>query len=136
MNKIKELIIKYQRFIKFGIVGGINTVLAQLLYMLFVKFEILDVSIASIVADCITMVVSYLLNMKLTYKQPLSLKSALSYPIAYIPGILFTSVITAVVVHFGIPKLWAKAFTLPITIPLNYVLVSITVKLTGKKNAE
>lgn len=134
MEKIKQLIIKYQRFITFGFIGGINTILSQLLYMVFIKFNLMNVSIASIVADCLTMVVSYVLNMKLTYKQPLSIKSAISYPIAYIPGTLVTSLITTLVTYYGIPKIWAKAFTLPISIPLNYFLVSLTVKLTGKKN--
>lgn len=133
MNWIKQLIDKYHRFLSFGIVGAINTILSQVLYMVFVYFDWLSVSMASIIADCLTMILSYILNMKYTYHKPLSIQSALSYPIAYIPGVLFTSVVTTIVAYYGVEKIWAKAICLPITIIVNYFLVSLMVKITSKK---
>ncbi len=134
MNQIINLLKKYQKFLTFGIIGAINTILAQVFYMIFVYLGWMGVSLASIVADCVTMVVSYVLNMKFTYHEKMTLKNALSYPIAYIPGILLTSFITWLVAYFGINKLFAKAICLPITVPLNYVLVSLSVKLSAKVN--
>ena len=127
------MINKYQRFLSFGIVGAINTILSQVLYMIFVYFNWLGVSVASIVADCLTMILSYILNMKFTYHKPLSIKSAISYPIAYIPGVIFTAMVTTIVAYFGVEKIWAKAICLPITIVVNYFLVSLMVKITSKR---
>lgn len=129
------MLIKYQRFIKFGLVGGLNTVLSQLIYMVCVHFDLLSVSLASVAGDSITMIISYLLNMKFTYHEKITLKSAVSYPIAYIPGIVFASLFTMAANYFGIPKLWSKAITLPVTIPLNYFLVSLMVKITARKKS-
>lgn len=136
MKKIKALCKKYEKFLTFGIIGAINTILAQAFYMIFVYFGWMGVSVASIVADSVTMVVSYVLNMKFTYHEKMTLQNAITYPIAYIPGILFTSLITWLVALIGINKLFAKAICLPITVPLNYVLVSLSVKLTGKKEGK
>ncbi len=67
------------------------------------------------------MVVSYFLNMKFTYHEKPTLKSAIAFPIGYLPGIIISSVMTTLAISMGIPKLFAKFITLPITIPLNFI---------------
>lgn len=133
---IKKLYYKFfnKKFLVFCVIGAINTLLAQLIYVFLVGYNLLDPGIASVVGDVSTIAVSYILNMKLTYHEQFSFKSAISFPISYIPGTIINMIIILVVVnilHF--PKIFAKVISLPITIPMNYLCVSITVKLTKSR---
>ncbi|MCI5773767.1 MAG: GtrA family protein [Erysipelotrichaceae bacterium] len=133
---INKLINKFydKKFLVFCIIGAVNTILAQLIYMVLVALNWCKPGTASVYGDVLTIAVSYVLNMKLTYHEKLSLKSALSFPVSYIPGTIINMLIVIIVVnilHF--PKIFAKLLSLPITIPLNYLCVSLIVKLTKNK---
>lgn len=133
IDKIKQKFMNKQ-FITFCFIGVVNTLLAQLIYVLLVGYDLMEPGISSVVGDVLTIAVSYVLNMKLTYHERLSWKSAISFPISYIPGTIINAIIVLIVVdvlHF--PKIIAKAISLPITIPLNYICVSLIVKLTKRK---
>ena len=133
LQKIKNQFLN-KKFIIFCIIGVINTLLAQLIYIVLVGLNLLSPGTASVTGDVLTIAVSYVLNMKLTYKEKLSLKSAISFPISYIPGTIINALIVILVVnilHF--PKIYAQAISLPITVPLNYIFVSLIVKLTKNK---
>lgn len=134
---IKKLIEKFydRKFLIFCIIGAVNTILAQVIYMLVVTIGICSAGMASVVGDVLTIAVSYVLNMKLTYHERLSIKSAVSFPISYIPGTIINMIIVMIVVnvlHF--PKIFAKLISLPLTIPLNYICVSLIVKITRKED--
>lgn len=132
-KKIKEKFLNKQ-FLTFGIIGGINTILSQVLYIVFVKFNIV-VSISSLLGDVLTMIISYFANMKFTYHEKPSLKSAITFPLSYVPGFIINMLIVVLVADvFHAPKEYAKLVSLPITIPLNYVCMSLIVKKTSKKN--
>ncbi len=133
IDKIKQKFLNKQ-FLTFCFIGVVNTLLAQLIYVLLVGYDLMEPGISSVVGDVLTIAVSYVLNMKLTYHERLSWKSAISFPISYIPGTIINAIIVLIVVdvlHF--PKIIAKAISLPITIPLNYICVSLIVKLTKRK---
>lgn len=133
IDKIKQKFLNKQ-FLTFCFIGVVNTLLAQLIYVLLVGYDLMEPGISSVVGDVLTIAVSYVLNMKLTYHERLSWKSAISFPVSYIPGTIINALIVLIVVdvlHF--PKIIAKAISLPITIPLNYICVSLIVKLTKRK---
>ena len=133
IDKIKEKFFN-KAFLTFCFIGVINTLLAQLIYIFLVAYDLMEPGMSSIVGDVLTIAVSYVLNMKLTYHEKMSLKSAISFPISYIPGTIINAIIVLIVVdilHF--PKIFAKAISLPITIPLNFICVSLIVKLTKRK---
>ncbi len=132
---IKEKLLN-KKFLTFGIIGGINTVLAQLIYLVAVKMSI-EPSLSSLLGDTLTMILSYFLNMKFTYHEKPSLKSALTFPISYVPGLLINMATVFIVVNWlSLPKEWAKAVSLPITIPLNFVCMSFIVKMSSKKQVD
>ena len=133
IDKIKEKFFN-KEFLTFCFIEVINTLLAQLIYIFLVAYDLMEPGMSSIVGDVLTIAVSYVLNMKLTYHEKMSLKSAISFPISYIPGTIINAIIVLIVVdilHF--PKIFAKAISLPITIPLNFICVSLIVKLTKRK---
>ena len=132
-EKIKDKFFN-KKFLTFCFIGVINTLLAQVIYIVLVGNDLLEPGVSSVVGDVLTIAVSYVLNMKLTYHEKMSLKSAISFPVSYISGTIINMLVVLLVVdilHF--PKIIAKAISLPITIPLNYVCVSLIVKLTKKK---
>ena len=127
ISKIKDKFLNKQ-FLSFALIGGFNTVGSLLIYMIFVSFKV-SVGISSLMVDVITMIFSYFLNMKFTYKTRCTLKSFVAFPISYIPGFILNMVITVLFVDIlNAPEMFAKALALPITIPLNFVVMSIIVK--------
>ncbi|MEA4875897.1 hypothetical protein SDC9_141832 [bioreactor metagenome] len=131
-NKIKEKFLNKQ-FLTFGIIGGINTILSQVLYVVFVKLNVV-VSLSSLLGDVLTMAISYFANMRFTYHEKPSWKSAITFPLSYVPGFIINMLIVVLVADvFHAPKEYAKLVSLPITIPLNYICMSLLVKKTSKK---
>ena len=132
LEKIKEKFFTKQ-FLTFGLIGGMNTLIAQAIYMFCVKMAI-PVGRASIIGDVLAMVFSYFMNMHFTYKQKPTLKSAITFPLSYIPGIIISAVVVILVVDMlGAPELYAKLIALPIYVPVNYLCMSFIVKTFGKK---
>ncbi|MFI3284277.1 MAG: GtrA family protein [Erysipelotrichaceae bacterium] len=132
INKLKEKFLSKQ-FLSFAIIGGINTIGSLLIYMVCVSIHI-AVATSSLIGDVTTMIFSYFLNMHFTYHTKPSFKSFVTFPLSYIPGFIINMLITVIMVDtLGAPELLAKAFALPITIPLNYVVMSIIVKWSSKK---
>lgn len=131
INKFKEKFLNKQ-FLIFGIIGGINTVLSQLLYIVFVKMNVV-VSLSSLLGDVITMIISYFANMQFTYHEKPSIKTAITFPLSYVPGFIINMLIVVLVADvFHAPKEYAKLVSLPITIPLNYICMSFIVKKSSK----
>ena len=125
-----------KQFLSFGLIGACNTLISQGLYMLFV-LQSVEVGIASILGDVLSMVFSYFMNMHFTYHKKPSLKSAVTFPLSYIPGILISALMVIIVVDlFHGPELWAKLIALPIYIPLNFLCMNFIVKKFGSKDTE
>lgn len=133
-RKIKEQFLNKQ-FLTFGLIGGFNTIASQILYIIFIGVNIVP-SLSSFLGDAITMVISYFMNMKFTYHEKCTWKNAITFPLSYLPGIIINMAIVALVVWMGIPKIYAKLFSLPITIPVNYICMSMIIKLTKNKDKQ
>lgn len=124
-----------KKFITFGLIGAFNTILSQVLYMAFVEWTTMQVATASLVGDIVPMFFSYFLNMRFTYHEKPSWKSAISFPLSYVPGITINTIITVVVNLLGVPEIFAKLVSLPIAIPTNYICMTFIVNKTKKKEA-
>ncbi|MBQ6452551.1 MAG: GtrA family protein [Solobacterium sp.] len=131
-KKIKEKFFTKQ-FLTFGIIGVINTLVSQGLYMLFVQLNT-SVGTASILGDVISMIGSYFMNTLITYKQKPNWKSAVTFPLSYIPGIIISALMVIIVVDWlHAPKMFAKILSLPLYIPVNFLCMSFIMKTFGKK---
>ena len=96
-QKIKEKFFT-SSFLSFACIGAFNTILAQILYMIFVWLR-QPVSASSVVADVIPMFFSYFLNMRFTYHQKPNWKSFISFPVSYLPGIVINMIMTVIFVE-------------------------------------
>ena len=133
IQKIKEKFLNKQ-FITFGVIGAVNTLSSQLFYMLFVFFNV-QVGIASVLGDALSMIGSYLMNMHFTYHKKVSWQSAVTFPISYLPGMVISAIIVMIVVDLchG-PEMWAKLISLPLYIPVNYLAMTFIVNKFGGKS--
>ena len=133
LEKIKSTFFT-RKFGSFLLIGVANTGTSQLLYILFVMVHV-TAGLSSILADVLSVVVSYFLNMKFTYQVKPSWKTFITFPLSYVPGwvINFLIVILCVDVLY-IEEIWAKLVSVPITIPMNFVVMSLIMKLTTRQN--
>lgn len=128
---IKEKFLNRQ-FITFGVIGVLNTVIALLFNkgLLLLRFE---VGMASIVADVLAFVPSYVMNMTLTYKKKMSWKTFITFPISYIPGWIISFLIVEILHRFlGVPENYAKLCSVPIYVPVNYLVMTYVVNRFSK----
>ena len=126
MKKKKELQGLFKQFIKFGIVGAINTVLSYAITNLCFYILDLHAQLSNIIAFIITVFISFLLNGKYVFKAEKQnfWKSLIKVYASYSITGLF---LTAILIHieeeiFGIPHYIATLMNLVITIPLNFIL--------------
>ena len=122
----KEVINTLAQFIKFGMVGAINTILSYLITNINYYVFNLHAQISNVIAFVITVFISFMLNSKYVFKAEkqniwkVLIKVYASYSIT---GLF----LTAILIHieeevFGIPHYIATLMNLLITIPLNFIL--------------
>lgn len=126
MNKnLKEALIQ---FIKFGIVGGINTILSYIITNGCYYLLNLHAQISNIIAFVITVFISFLLNNKYVFTENKEkrnvLKSILKVYASYsITGLFLTGILLYIEEEIlGIYHYIATLLNLLITIPINFIL--------------
>lgn len=121
--EIKNLLIQ---FIKFGLVGAINTILSYAITNIGFYIIGLHEQISNIIAFVITVFISFILNSKYVFKQDERnfWKSLIKVYASYsITGLFLTAILLYVEEQLlGIPHYIATLINLVITIPLNFIL--------------
>jgi putative flippase GtrA len=110
-----------QRMIKFIFVGGLNTGVAYLIYLILLIF--LPYIYAYTLSYFISIFVSYFLNTYWVFKQPWSWKKLAQFPLVYLVqyfvGLLLLSIL---IEYFTISEKVAPLFVMILLIPLTYFL--------------
>lgn len=126
MKNNKKLIELFKQFIKFGIVGALNTVLSYIITNLSFYVLHLHAQLSNIIAFIITVFISFILNGKYVFKAEKQnfwhslIKVYASYSIT---GLFLTAILIYVEEEvFGIPHYIATLMNLVITIPINFIL--------------
>lgn len=124
-EKIRNLLIQ---FIKFGIVGGINTVLSYLITNGCYYLLDLHEQISNLVAFLITVYISFTLNSKFVFNENEEnrnyWKSLLKVYASYsITGLFLTAILLYIEEELiGIPHYIATLMNLIVTVPINFIL--------------
>ncbi len=125
MKLNKETIIQ---FVKFGIVGGINTILSYIITNGCHYLLKLDGQVSNIIAFVTTTFISFLLNSNFVFKENKEKrsfwKSLLKVYASYsITGLFLTAILLYIEEQvFGIEHYIATLMNLIITVPLNFIL--------------
>ena len=123
--KFKNILIQ---FIKFGIVGAINTVLSYAITNLCFYVLHWHAQVSNLIAFIITVFISFILNGKFVFnegKQKQSIWKALLkvYASYSITGLFLTGILLYVEEQIlGIPHYIATLMNLVVTIPINFIL--------------
>lgn len=114
------------QFLKFGIVGGLNTVLSYLIYLAGVRLG-LHYAAANFVAFVITVFISYMLNGNFVFKeegnQRFDFKTLMKVYASYSVTSLFLATILLwfEVDVLGLPEEIGPVINLFITVPVNFL---------------
>lgn len=124
MQKTKQFL---EQFIKFGIVGAINTVLSYAIYFIGIKIGV-HYLIAQGLAFLITVFISYMLNGHFVFNKEggsqFSFKDLFKVYVSYsFTSLFLSSALLFVEVDFlNIPAEIGPIINLVITIPINFIL--------------
>ncbi len=122
----KELINILIQFLKFGIVGAINTILSYLITNINYYVFDLHAQLSNMIAFIITVFISFILNSKYVFKTEKQnfWKSLIKVYASYsITGLFLTAILIYIEEDlFGIPHYVATFMNLVITIPVNFIL--------------
>lgn len=123
--KIKELFIQ---FLKFGIVGAINTILSYVITNGCYYLLSLNEQFSNIIAFVITVFISFMLNGRFVFNNKQNERSFWKslfkvYASYSITGLFLTAILLYVEERiFGIPHYIATLMNLVITVPINFIL--------------
>lgn len=114
------------QFVKFGLVGVLNTLLSLAIYYILIYFNIYYI-IANIISFLISVLNSFFLNKNFVFNDKKKgnvfkklFKVYLSYGVTLV---LSTVLLSIQVEYFNIPKTIAPIINLVFTIPINFMLV-------------
>lgn len=113
-------------FLRFLVVGGTNTVVAYGLYLILLHW--LRYELAYSLAYLAGISVGYFMNTLFVFRQPLSRRAALRYPLVYLVQYLLSLLVLRVAVNLvGVPAWLALAFAIVATIPVTFVLSRLVI---------
>lgn len=121
INKIKNIFIN-KEFILFIIIGVINTFNG--IVFSFIYSSLLNENLAFVLGYISGLIVSYILNSYITFKEKLSITKFLKFGISYIPNFIIQNIV--VIITFNIlelHKLVAYCLAAVIGIPVTFVLL-------------
>lgn len=124
--KLKELFFS-KHFIIFVVIGVINTIVYNSLYLL--GLNKINYLLSSILAYIISMTVSFLLNCKFNYKIKPTIKKYIKFPLSGIPTFLMQTVGLSLFVEFLlVPEKFAGLLSSIIAIPFSYIIMNLILK--------
>ncbi|MGE8165146.1 GtrA family protein [Paraburkholderia sp. NPDC080076] len=109
------------RFKRFLVSGAVNTLATYLLYLLLLKF--LPYTWAYTVTYVVGIALGYLLSAKWVFKKDLSVRTAASYPVAYLINYAIGLGVLRLCVHvLHVPAQVAPLIVVCVTIPAMFIL--------------
>ncbi len=120
---------KRSEFIRFILVGGINTINYYLLYLLLFRIFGLAYMFSHWIAFFISMIISFYLNVYFTYQVKPTFAKFLKFPLTQIVNISLSSgCIYILVEYFHLNSTIAPIFSVLFTFPITFILTSKILK--------
>lgn len=120
---------EHNEFIRFVLVGGINTVNYYLIYLVSFHFLSISYMISHWAAFLISMVISFYLNVYFTYRVKPTLNKFLQFPLTQIVNFSASSILMYVLVQwFGVSQYIAPIISVFFTVPITFLLTSKILK--------
>lgn len=114
------------KFILFLAVGCINTLNSILLSYLFTTLLALDANLSFVIGYLLSLLISYLLNSFVTFRERLSWKKCLKFCVSYIPNFIIQNLCVILIYNIlNLHKLIAYTCAAVIGIPVTYLLTKL-----------
>ncbi|WP_017211639.1 GtrA family protein [Clostridium beijerinckii] len=111
-----------KEFATFLIIGVINTFNGTVFSYIYSSF--LNENLAFIVGYISGLIISYLLNSLITFKEKLQLNKFIKFAISYIPNFIIQNIVVIIVFNFmGLNKLIAYLLAAIIGVPITFILM-------------
>jgi putative flippase GtrA len=113
-----------KEFISFVIIGVINTFNGVIFSYIYSSF--LNENLAFILGYISGLVISYLLNSLITFREKLEFKKFIKFAISYMPNFIIQNIVVIVVFNImGVYKLVAFGLAAAIGVPVTFVLMKL-----------
>lgn len=124
---------KTREIITFIICGGVNTLLTYVIYILLNL--VFSYSLSYSVSFAAGIFITYFLNSRFVFKEKLSLRKAISYPVVYLVQYLLGIIGLYMLVEIiGIGEVIAPLLIVALTVPITYLLSRAIIKGHPEKN--
>lgn len=111
-----------REFILFIIIGVINTFNGVVFS--FIYSSLLNENIAFILGYISGLIISYLLNSYITFKEKFSFNKFIKFTVSYIPNFLIQNIVVIIILNIlGLNKLIAYCLAAIIGIPVTFILL-------------
>lgn len=111
-----------KEFVTFLIIGVINTFNGTVFSYIYSSF--LNENIAFIVGYISGLIISYLLNSLITFKEKLQLNKFIKFALSYLPNFIIQNVVVIIVFNLmGLNKLIAYLLAAIIGVPITFILM-------------
>ena len=116
-------------FIKFTIVGFINTFSNYAFYLLFMNICLIQYKMSYILGYILSLVGSYFMNTYFTYKERFKIKTFLLFPLTYIPNFIIQFVgVILLVDYMSINDAIAPLITTVVAMPITFIAMRYVIK--------
>ena len=128
MQDIKTIISqpKFREVIRFGIVGGIATVLQVFIYWLLAPR--LNHNLALIISYVVSLVVNFLLTVYFTFQVKPTARTGVGFLASHAVNFTLQFLLLNLFIRLGVDRQWAIVPVLAVCIPINFLLVRTSVK--------
>ena len=121
MYKIKRLFLN-KEFIFFIIIGGINTINGVVFS--YIYSSLLNENLAFILGYISGLIISYILNSRITFKEKLSFVKFIKFGVSYIPNFIIQNIVVVIALNIlDLHKLIAYSLAAIIGIPVTFILL-------------
>ena len=116
-------------FLKYAIVGCINTADYYLSYLIFMDIFKFSYKISFVMGYVVSIVGSYFLNTYFTYKQKPSVKKFLIFPLTYVPNFIIQYVgMSLLVDRINMSRKVAPVITALVATPITFFVTKYVIK--------
>lgn len=133
IDKFKNIFFK-KDFLIFILIGVINTLNGILFSLLYTDVFKMQTNVAFVVGYISSLIISYILNSKLTFKDSLSFSKLIKFSISYIPNFIIQNICVYIIYNvLKFDKIIAFAVAAIIGIPITFVILKFFA-FKNKKN--
>lgn len=116
-------------FIKFIVVGFINTFSNYIFYLLFMNICLIQYKMSYILGYILSLVGSYFMNTYFTYKERFKIKTFLLFPLTYIPNFIIQFVgVILLIDYMSINDAIAPLITTVVAMPITFIAMRYVIK--------